>query len=38
MHHQNPGRNTYSKPSWLKFVIIELVGGGGGGSAATSSY
>lgn len=31
---------TYSKPSWLKFVIVELVGGGGGGGSAlaTSSY
>ena len=31
---------TYSKPSWLKFVVVEMVGGGGGGGASvqTASY
>lgn len=28
---------TYSKPAWLKFAVIELVGGGGGGGAGWST-
>ncbi len=27
---------TYTKPSWLKFAIVELVGGGGGGGGASA--
>ncbi|NDC94986.1 hypothetical protein EBZ38_10645, partial [bacterium] len=37
-YYTTPGANTWTKPTGLKFVIVEVVGGGGGGggNAATS--
>lgn len=36
-YYTTAGANTWTKPAWLKFAIVEAVGAGGGGGGASGA-